>query len=79
MFLALKTIATGVFAKAIKNRKEKYDLSHYNVGKITGSQQPFFDGDGHLLCRSMEESMATLIFLSAIMHRKVIHVNIFVF
>ena len=29
--------------------------SHYYVGEITGSQQPFSDKDGHLHCRSMEE------------------------
>ena len=39
----------------------------------------FLDRDGHLHCRTMEAKYANVLFLSAIMHRKVTHVNFFGF
>ena len=53
-------------------------MSGYHGGKISESQQSFFDRDGHLDCRKKEESMGYW-FLSEwkFTHGKVIHVILF--
>ena len=65
--------------KELKDRLNKRSVtSGYHGGKISGSQQSFFDRDGHLDCRMKEESMGYWFLPECkFMHRKVIHVILF--
>ena len=66
--------------KSALSNGEKCDVtSRYRGSKISRSQLPFLDRDGHLHCRTMEKTWATVLFLSEIMHRKVKQVNFFRF
>ena len=53
--------------------------SSYHGSKISGSEQSFFTRRLLSLSNDGRTSWATFLFLSAIMHRKVIHVNFFLF
>ena len=65
--------------KELKDRLNKRSVtSGYHGGKISGSQQSFFDRDGHLDCRTKEESMGYWFLPECkFMHGKVIHVILF--
>ena len=53
--------------------------SRYYGSKISGSQQSFLTRRPFSLSKEGRKKWATDLFLSAIMHRKVIHVNFFRF
>ena len=54
-------------------------MSHYRSRKISGTQQSFLTEMAICIAERWKKVWVTILFLNAIMHRKVIHVNFFCF
>ena len=75
------TIASS-FSRALKSHQERWKrkiTSRYSGSKISGSQQPFLTETAIWFVEQSKKSLGTLLFLSANVRRKVIHLKFFLF